>query len=279
MEYNKEIFSITRREEFESSFFFADKSYVLYNAEPIINNSFYYAKDINRFHIKKDNTVYGASTFYIPNLRLGDRIEVEFEYQVVSTANDGIIRVSFNEIEVKDSSKTPIIKTYYDCPYNNGEWNKANATYMATNDSFSNHLIEIGMPWWKTGEVYIKDLRVIVYRKIPRLENSLKGCMIRKNGSNWEIRSDFYGNDIGTITVKDSTTLSIAFKDKFENRPVSTSNADTNTLSGKYRPCVGALTQLGCDIKFIKNDNTFSDLSAMEDGVHFSFMFLGSLRL
>lgn len=55
--------------------------------------------------------------------------------------------------------------------------------------------------------------------------------------------------------------------------------ADTNGLSGKYRPCVGALTQLGCEIKFIKNDNTFADLSTMEDGVHFSFIFLGSLRL
>ena len=275
-----ETFVITRREEFETHIFFSDKPQITYSTEPISNNNFYFSKDLNRIHIKKTNTTHGSSCFYIPNLRLGDIIEVEFEYIIVDPiVTDGIIRISFNEIESNDNTKTPVLKTYCECVHNNNEWGKANATYMVTNDSFSNHLVEVGMPWWKTGEVYIKDIIVNVKRRIPRLENVIKGCMIRKNGETWDIRSDFWGSDIGTLTEVDSTTLKLTFKDTFENRPIGLGGTDTSISSRKYRVCIGALTQINCYIKFVKNDDTFAELSNIEDGVHFSIAFIGSLRL
>jgi len=278
--YNTEVLAITRRDEFESKLFYTNLPNVSYSAEPIGSNQFHYSADINRLHVKKDNTRCGQTSFYIPSLRIGDKVLVEFEYLIVSPLEtNGIIRVSFNEIESNDPNKTPILMSYYDAPHNNGEYKKSTVSYMVTNTNHKNLLVDIGMPWWKTGEVYIRDLRVVVQRSIPLLLDSIKGCMIRKNSGVWEIRSDFYGSDIGTITVKDVTTLSITFKNPFQNRPVATANSDSAVLSGKYRPCVGLLTQLGCDIKFIKNDNTFANLADIEESAHFSFIFLGSERL
>lgn len=256
-------------------FFYNDTYPTLNVNEPISNNQYYYADNLKLIHIKKDNTCNGKLSFGFEKLNIGDVIEVEFDLRIVSGTQ---FRISFNEIETISNIKTPIEKTYYE--YSNTEWNTVRASYTIRNDSFSNHLVDIGIQKYIAGEWYIKNLKVNVKRQhTNELKERMESyCIERWSNSGtmeWRNRTEWYTKS-GVVSELDTNTLKVTFSKPFTNkRPICNATLNYVNAGKNYRIMVDCSDSSFCKIQFYDSTNTVVPLANLGSSLLFYLIAFG----
>lgn len=273
--YYEELISINSLDKIKSYFFYNDKPYITHGSEPIAINTFNCIANYNRIHINKNNTVHSEITIPIENVEKGDKVTVEFECLALTPAlTDGLMRVSFSEIEAIDNTKTPALKHYVDVLHNDNKWQKVSVDYMFACDTYDKYLIDIGVPWWKTANTFMRNVKLKISRQNKKNMDILKSYKLKNNAGVWEIRSDF-PNAGGVLTTRNANSLILTFKKPFSLRPTGVATMDKEGTGYAYRPVVQYEGQQSIDISFVDSAGVLMELTAMPNNAHCSILIFG----
>ncbi|KXI78605.1 hypothetical protein ACS52_11330 [Bacillus cereus] len=216
---------------------------------------------------------YLVENFY--NLELGDIIEITAEFRVLSGTGP---KIAFDEYIDASTSQN----TEYTQVKRVGEWETLKAKYVFRDlKGFKKLRTSIGL-WTKdSGEYQMRNVRTLVKSKRntegekSKASFSLKPYVIRKNGTIWEIRTDFAHSE-GSLERVSSKVLKVKFGESFSNRPAASISSDFYMDSYKYHITVGNLQKDSAYIQIYDNaTNTLQELDAIPDGMHFSLVFVG----
>lgn len=260
------------------SYDYADKlkkyTTLAYSPVPGTLNSFSFDESNGVVGVNVDSTKAGTFVDTFTELVAGDVIEVVAEIRNISGTK---VKVGLREF---NSSGNPFDMHVYQS-VKQGEWETIYYKYVFRNLNNSKKLMfNIGLYNADAGNFEMRNLRVNIKTKrkyVPEIiEKITKSYYLKKNASDFEIRTDFQ-NDGGVLSVVDESTLRITFAQRFPNkRPVPVPGVDFASFGMNYQMYIGNSTKDYVDIVFSNRNGTRVKLSDIQENCHFGVVLLGS---